>query len=135
MNKVILLGRLAKDPQIRRTQSGKAVASMTIAVNRTTKKPDGGYDADFIPLVAWERTASFAEQYLHKGTQVLVEGRMEVRKYTAQDGTDRWATEVRVSNIEFAGPKQSNNDVGHSYSAPTPQDAFNGVDTDEEIPF
>ncbi len=140
MNKVILLGRLAKDPQIRYTQSGKAVAGMVIAVNRPTKNADGKYDADFIPLVAWENRAEFAQKYLQKGSPILVEGRMEIRKYTAQDGSDRWATEVKVSNIEFAGnkPQQQHNDGWGAPAAPaprTPVDSFGAPVPDEEIPF
>ena len=131
MNRVILLGRLTKDVDLRATRTGKAVASMTIAVDRPKSRnaEAGAATADFIPLVAWDKTAEFASKYLGKGSQILVEGRMQVRSYEAQDGSKRWATEVMVNNIEFAGSKGTG-----AAAQPTPIDDF-GQQAEEEIPF
>ena len=154
MNKVILMGRLARDPDVRTTQSGRQVARMTIAVDRRISRANvqpGQPTADFINLVAWERTAEFAGHYLNKGSQILVEGRIQTRSYEAQDGSKRYATEVIVERIEFAGPRQQN-DVGMEdgfspraaapapasasplASAPTPP-PFDDAPTDDDIPF
>ena len=92
MNKVILMGRLARDPELRTTQSGRQMARMTIAVDRRISRVNaqpGQQTADFISLVAWERTAEFAEKYLNKGSQILIEGRIQTGSYEAQDGTKR----------------------------------------------
>ena len=125
MNKVILAGRLARDPEVRYTQSGKAVASFSLAVNRRVGR---GQDpqADFIPIVAWEKTAEVVGQYLAKGSQVLVEGRMQIRSYEAQDGSKRYVTEVIIQDIEFMGNKPQ---------AASGAEAFGSEVTDEEIPF
>ena len=125
MNKVILAGRLARDPEVRYTQSGKAVASFSLAVNRRVGR---GQDpqADFIPIVAWEKTAEVVGQYLAKGSQVLVEGRMQIRSYEAQDGSKRYVTEVIIQDIEFMGNKPQ---------AASGAEAFGSEVPDEEIPF
>ena len=103
MNKVILVGRLAQEPEVRYTQSGKAVASFNLAVNRYGQKDS----ADFIPIVAWEKLAEVIGNNLKKGSQVLVEGRMQVRSYETQDGQKRRATEVIVQTVEFLGSKKT----------------------------
>ena len=100
MNKVILMGRLARDPDVRTTQGGKSVARMTLAVDRR-KSADGQQDADFLALIAWEKIADIAANYLHKGSKILVEGRLQSRSYDAQDGSKRYVTEVIVSSLEF----------------------------------
>ena len=123
MNKVILVGRLAQDPEVRYTQSGKAVASFNLAVNRYGQKDS----ADFIPIVAWEKLAEVIGNNLKKGGQVLVEGRMQVRSYETQDGQKRRITEVIVQNIEFLGSKKSNES--------TPESFGDEVFPEEEIPF
>ena len=123
MNKVILVGRLAQDPEVRNTQSGKAVASFNLAVNRY-----GQIDsADFIPIVAWEKLAEVIGNNLKKGSQVLVEGRMQVRSYETQEGQKRRVTEVIVQNVEFLGSKKSNES--------TPESFGDEVFPEEEIPF
>ena len=123
MNKVILVGRLAQDPEVRYTQSGKAVASFNLAVNRYGQKDS----ADFIPIVAWEKLAEVIGNNLKKGSQVLVEGRMQVRSYETQEGQKRRITEVIVQNIEFLGSKKSNES--------TPESFGDEVFPEEEIPF
>ena len=91
MNKVILAGRLTKDPEVRYTQTGVAVASFTLAVNRRFSKEKV---ADFIPIVVWDKIAEIVGNNLVKGSQVLIEGRIQIRSYDAQDGSKRYVTEV-----------------------------------------
>ena len=90
MNKVLIVGRLTRDPEVRYTQSGKAVASFTVAVNR--RFGSGNQTADFIPVVAWEKLAEIVSAHIQKASQVLVEGRLQVRNYEAQDGSKRYVT-------------------------------------------
>ena len=122
MNKVIILGRLTADPEIRYTQAGKAVASLTIAVNRGF----GSDSADFINCVAWEKLAEIIGNNLSKGGQVLVEGRMQNRSYENNQGEKRFVTEVVLNNIEFVGSKKKNE---------TNTDSFGAEIKDEQIPF
>lgn len=139
VNKVMLMGRLAKDPEIRQTRSGKSTANWVLAVDRprNPNRPDENA-ADFIPLVSWERSADFVGKYLAKGTKVLVEGRMQVRSYEAQDGSKRWVTEVVTQVIEFAESKKNSggeNTAWKQAPASSPADGFGGPVSDEEIPF
>lgn len=146
MNKVILMGRLARDPELRTTQSGRQMARMTIAVDRRISRANaqpGQQTADFIGLVAWERTAEFAEKYLNKGSQILVEGRIQTGSYEAQDGTKRYTTDVIVERIEFAGSRsQGSPDGGFAPRNSTPAGSSlaapsfdNAPIADEDIPF
>ena len=125
MNKVILVGRLAQDPEVRYTQSGKAVASFTVAVNRFGG--GGQREADFIPVVAWEKLAETCGNNLSKGQRILVEGRIQIRAYETSDGQKRRVTEVIAQNVEFLERKQEERpDKG----------AFGGEELpEEELPF
>ena len=105
MNRVILMGRLVRDPDIKTTQSGMTIARMAIAVNRKGKPKDGQATADFINLVAFDRTAEFAGHYLSKGRQVLVEGHIQQGSYTDKDGNKRTSFDVVCDNLEFADSK------------------------------
>ena len=125
MNKAILLGRLTKDPEIKYTQSGKAVASFTLAIDRR-KGANGEKQADFISCVAWEKTAETIGNYCGRGQQVAVEGRIQSRSYEAKDGSKRYVTEVVVQSMEFCGKKSDNG--GHAAESAA-------SDYDEEIPF
>ena len=111
MNKVMLIGRLTKDPDLRYTQSGTAVANFTLAVNRRYN-PNGEQEADFINCVAWQKAAEFVADYFHKGKQMALEGRLQVRSYDGDDGKRRWVTEVVVEQMEFVGSK--NDSKGNS---------------------
>ena len=141
MNKVILMGRLARDPDVRTTQSGKSVARMTIAVDRRMSRSaadSGQPSADFLNLVAWERLAEFAGNYLHKGSKILVEGRLQSRSYEAQDGSKRYVTEVVVQSMEFCESKREATSGGtSSTTSPVQQDMFGGsrAASDSDIPF
>lgn len=110
MNKVILIGRLTKDPDLRYTQSGTAVASFTLAVNRRFANQNGEREADFINCVAWQKAAEFVANYFTKGQQMALEGRLQVRSYDGDDGKRRWVTEVVVEQMEFVGSKNDNKD-------------------------
>lgn len=131
MNKVILVGRLAQDPEVRYTQSGKAVASFTLAVNRFGGG-QGQNNADFIPIVAWEKLAETCGNNLTKGQRVLVDGRLQIRSYEANDGQKRRVAEVVAQSIEFLERKQaSTSDAGNIDINSFGKDVF----PDEEIPF
>lgn len=104
INRVILVGRLTRDPELRKTQSGASVVSYTIAVNRRVQTP-GQPDADFINCVAWNKTADLMAQYLHKGSLIGVEGRIQTRSYDNQQGQRVYVTEVITDSVQFLEPK------------------------------
>ena len=112
MNKVILMGRLTKDPELTTTTSGVSVAKFTLAVQRQFRNAEGEYDTDFINCVAWRTNAEFIDKYFKKGERMLVSGTMQVRSYEANDGTKRYVTEVVVNETHFIEIKgnQNNND-------------------------
>lgn len=128
MNKVILIGRLTKDPQTRSTQSGIQATTFTLAVDRRHVKKDSGQPtADFIPIVTWRKLAEICANNLMKGRRVGVYGQMQVRTYDAKDGSKRYITEVLADEVEFLDKK-----AGGSQQAA--QDGMQDVD-DEVIPF
>ena len=132
MNKVILVGRLAQDPDVRYTQGGKAVASFNLAVNRFGGGSAQKESADFIPIVAWEKLAEICGNNISKGSKILVEGRLQIRSYEAQDGQRKRITEVVAQSVEFLGDKrnksENNSDVDYN--------SFGSeVFPEEEIPF
>ena len=116
MNKVIMMGNLARDPEIRYTQSGKAVAGFAIAVNRRTRSDNPQQPtADFFNVTAWEKLADFCGKYLSKGTRIVLEGRLQSRSYEAQDGSKRNVVEIVATDIEFANSKrQDSSDGGYN---------------------
>jgi len=127
MNKVILVGRLAQDPEVRYTQNGKAVASFSLAVNRFGGQ--GQNEADFVPIVAWEKLAETCGNNLTKGQRVLIEGRLQIRSYETKDGQKRRIAEVIAQNMEFLERKQTHTEGNEAIP-------FGGqVFPDEEIPF
>ena len=120
MNKVILIGRLTRDPEMRTTPSGVATTSFSIAVQRNYANAQGDREADFINCVAWRKQAENIAKYCTKGSQVAVDGRIQTRNYDAQDGTKRYTTDVVVDNFEFLGSRNdgANAPAGAGYSAP-----------------
>ena len=116
MNKVIIIGRLTRDPEMRTTASGINSTSFTVAVSRNYANQNGERETDFINCVAWRKQAENISKYCTKGTQVAVEGRIQTRSYDAQDGTKRYVTEIIADNVTFLGGKGStasdNNYVG-----------------------
>lgn len=131
MNKVIMMGRLTKDPEIRYAQSGSAIAGFSIAVDRRFKR-DGEPDADFFNCSAFGKTAEFLEKYVHKGTKVVIDGRLQNDTYTNKDGVKVTATKILVDSMEFAESKQAS-----AESQPVAPDAqgFMNVPDGEELPF
>ncbi len=111
-NKAIVIGRLTRDPELRYTPSGKAVAKMTVAVDRGVPRDGDKHEADFIDTVVWDKLAETCAQYLAKGRQVLVEGRIQTRVYETQDGRRRKVTEVVASNVRFLGGKTNGSGNG-----------------------
>ena len=106
LNHIVIMGRLGKDPELRRTQSGVAVATFNVAVDRDFKdKATGQRATDWITCVAWRSTAEFVEKYFAKGSQVLVAGRLQIREWTDKDGNKRISAEVQAENVYFAGAK------------------------------
>ena len=101
MNRIILLGRLTKEPEVRYTNTGKVVASFTMAVDRPFTGQDGQREADFIPVVIWGKSAETIGNYVQKGHRLLVEGRLQIRSYDGKDGQKRWITEVIADRFEF----------------------------------
>jgi single-strand DNA-binding protein len=99
LNRVILIGHLANDPELKYTPSGVAVSTFRVAVSRPFTNAQGERDADFIDIVAWRQTAEFAANYLGKGRMVAIEGRLQIRSYQAQDGTRRRVAEVVCDNL------------------------------------
>lgn len=127
LNKVVMMGRLTTDAELRATQSGKHVATFTLAVERDFKGPNGTREADFINCVAWKNTADFVKRYFAKGSMAVVSGRLQTRKWEAADGKKGIATEVIVENMYF----------GESKKAEAPAEEFPTFEyaPDEECPF
>ena len=138
MNKVILMGRLTRDPEVRYTQgdNAMAIARYSLAVDRRFKR-DGEPDADFINCVAFGKSGEFAEKYLKKGTKVVVVGRIQTGSYTNKDGQKVYTTDVVVEEQEFAESKNSgSSDNNQSAPANKNTDFMNIPDgIDEELPF
>ncbi len=101
MNKVILIGNLAADPESRTTQSGIAQCTLRLAVQRRFANQQGVREADFFTVVCWRQTAEFCSRYLSKGRKIAVEGSLQTRSYDAQDGSKRYVTEIIADNVEF----------------------------------
>ena len=108
LNVVAIMGRLARDPELRQTTTGKNVASFRIACDRGRRDANGQSQADWIDVVAWDRQAEFVCKYFQKGSLIVVDGRLQSRSYQDKTGANRTAVEVVANNINFAGPKSSN---------------------------
>ena len=135
MNRVILIGNLASDPESRTTQSGIAQCSFRIAVQRRFKGANGERETDFLPVVCWRQTAEFAQRYLAKGRKVAVEGSIQTRSYEAKDGSKRYVTEVMADSVEAVGGREEGaQSAQKSQSAKHDQSGFTEVDEDE-LPF
>lgn len=118
INRVVLVGRLTRDPELRKTQNGTSVCSFTMAVNRRMQT-QGQPDADFINCVAWNKLADLMTQYLHKGSLIGLEGRIQTRSYDNQQGQRVYVTEVVADNIQFLEPKnaQVSNNAGFNQNS------------------
>lgn len=129
MNRVILIGRLASDVELRYTQSNRAVANFRLAVNRAFSKEK---KADFFRVVAWGAQAENVAKYLKKGSQCAVEGSIQIEQYKDKDGSDRWSTDIVASYVEFLGGKSSDKS-SEAYEDEKEYD-YPAVD-DDDIPF
>lgn len=148
MNKVILIGNLANDPEAFTTQSGISRSTFRLAVQRRFANAQGVREADFLTIIAWRQTADFCNRYLLKGRKVAVEGSIQVRSYDAQDGTKRWVTEIVADSVEALGSRENSDERPSDApnAPPTPpapptqqgrqmnMNDFQEVD-DDELPF
>ena len=137
LNRIILSGRLTRDPELRRTQSGIPVASFSLAVNRDFKdKATGEMPVDFIDIVAWRHTGEFAANYFAKGSMAVVEGRLQIRDWTDREGGRRRTAEVVASSIYFgdSAKKKSAPAPAANTDATPPASEFES-DVDSELPF
>ena len=141
MNKIMLVGRLTRDPEIRAMSTGNSVANFSIAVNRPFKNREGIIEADFINIVCY-RSVENIGKYCFKGSLVGIEGRLQTRSYDAQDGTKRYVSEVVADNVEFLSSKRDHQDTQNSsfvdIPSATPIDTpsfEDGVDVSSEDPF
>lgn len=139
MNKVILMGRLTREPEVRYSQGAEplAVARYTLAVNRRFKRKDEP-EADFIPCVAFGKSGEFAEKYFRKGQLVAVTGRLQVRSWEDNEGKKRWTTEVIVEEQYFAESKKNSNAAAPKEGGQAPADGFYPIDEsveDDDLPF
>ena len=126
LNHITIMGRLTRDPELRRTGSGVAVANFTVAVDRDFSSKDGGEkETDFIDCVAWRQTGEFVSKYFTKGRMAIVSGRLQIRNYTDKDNNKRRNAEVVADSVYFGDSKKS--DQGNStYQAPTTSNAYTG---------
>ena len=142
MNKVILVGRLTKDPELRATTSGVPVCSFTVACDRRYVKAGEERKADFINCIAWRQTGEFVSRYFTKGMRIALEGSLQTRDWTDNEGKKRYATEVIVDNVEFAQSKSEGGAGGYTPAATDASAANNDSDIDgfmpiedEDLPF
>lgn len=140
LNKIFIMGRMVRDPELRRTQSGTAVASFTLAVDRDFRdKQTGERATDFIDVVAWRQTGEFVSQYFAKGRMAIVDGRLQLRDWTDKEGNKRRSAEVVADNMYFGDSKKDGDGANTSrpYNAPAqPKSEFADLtDDDGELPF
>ena len=149
LNHIVIMGRLTRDPELRRTGSGVAVASFTLAVDRDYSGKDGGKkETDFIDCVAWRQTGEFVSKYFTKGRMACVSGSLQLRDWTDKDGNKRRSAEVIADNVYFADSKNTAGNDGNSptaaapaaptYAAPAAAPAGNYApiyDDDAQLPF
>lgn len=136
LNVVAIMGRLARDPELRQTTSGKSVATFTIACDRNKKDSR----ADWIPVTAWDRTAEFICKYFQKGSLIAVDGRLQSLQYQDKAGNNRTAIEIVANNVNFAGSKQDSGDTGKASKPSTDEAALDGddfaiMDDADDLPF
>ena len=150
LNHIVIMGRLTRDPELRRTGSGTAVASFTLAVDRDFSPKDGGErETDFIDCVAWRSTGEFVSKYFTKGRMAVVSGRLQIRSWTDKEGNKRRSAEIVADNVYFGDSRRDGDNGGSfggyspapsapAYSAPaseTPSDFAMLEDDDAQLPF
>ena len=138
LNRVIIMGRLTRDPELRHTQSGAAVSSFTLAVDRDFKSHSGERETDFVNCTAWKSVAEFTARYFSRGRMAIVEGRLQSRKYTDKDGNNRTAYEVVASSVYFGDSKRDSDPLDKlaDDAAPVSEPSFQEMEDDpSELPF
>ena len=140
LNKIIIMGRLTRDPELRRTGSGTAVTSFSLACDRDFKYQSGEKETDFIEVVAWKNTAEFVSKYFSKGRMAVVEGRLQIRDWTDKAGNKRTTAEVVADNVYFADSKRSESDDNqkenfNALSGRVSDDFVPASEEDGELPF
>lgn len=146
LNSIVLMGRLVADPELRTTTTGRSVCSFRIAVDRSFVKAGEQRQADFIPVVVWEKTAEFVSRYFSKGSMIAVQGQLQSRQYEDNTGAKRTAYEVVAREVSFCGSKAETGTTNNVFSAPAasapapayqtaaPGD-FEEITDDEDLPF
>ena len=139
MNHIVLIGRLTRDPEMRYTPSGAAVSNFDLAVDRPTTNQQGERETDFVRIVTWQKQAELCANYLKKGRLVAVEGRLQIRNYTNQDGQKKWITEVVASFVQFLDRPRDEVGAGvNPTNAPQPTEPaepdLGGINLDD-LPF
>lgn len=138
LNHIIIMGRLTRDPELRRTNTGKAVASFTVAVDRDFSQGDQK-ETDFIECVAWQKTGEFVSKYFSKGSMIVVSGRLQIRPWTDKDGNKRRTAEVVADAVYFGDSKKQDTHTGfvpnESVPAPSAQNFALLDDDDAQLPF
>ena len=135
LNKIILMGRLTRDPELRRTGSGTAVTSFSLAVDRDFKSQSGEKETDFIDIVAWRSTAEFVSKYFTKGRMAVVEGRLQIRDWTDKEGNKRRSAEVMAESVFFADSRKDTDAQG-TFPRTNGQSQFVEMDEDDsDLPF
>ncbi len=146
LNHITIMGRLTRDPELRRTGTGTAVASFTVAVDRDFgSKESGEKETDFIDCVAWRQTGEFVSKYFIKGSMIVVSGRLQIRGWTDKDGNKRRTAEVVADNVYFGDSKKEDGGAPSGYTGFVPNDKVPGVaqtqsfdlleDDDAQLPF
>ena len=138
LNHITIMGRLTRDPELRRTGSGIAVTSFTLAVDRDFSGKDGGEkETDFIDCVAWRNTGEFVDKYFSKGRMAVVTGRLQIRPWTDKDGNKRRSAEVVADNVYFGDSNKGDTQNANSYAqAPQAPQVFAVMeDDDAQLPF
>lgn len=133
MNKVIMIGRIASEPEMKTTAGGVARCSFRLAVARRFKNAEGKHESDFFAVLCWRNTADFVWRYFAKGDAIAVEGSLQTRSYEAQDGTKRYVTEINAEHVEFVGNREARQNQEQPDKQPA-QDGFTEVE-DEQLPF
>ena len=134
MNKVFLVGRITRDPELKYTTSNVAVVSFSVAINRIYQNAQGEYDADFINCVAWRRQAENLARFVRKGQQIGIDGRLQTRNYQTPQGETRYVTEVVCDNIQFLESKQSNEPTDILEEDPFLESAMD-IASEDDLPF
>ena len=140
LNKIIIMGRLTRDPELRRTGSGTAVTSFSLACDRDFKSQSGDKETDFIEVVAWKNTAEFVSKYFSKGRMAVVDGRLQIRDWTDKSGNKRTTAEVVADNVYFADSKRSESNDNqkenfNALSGRVSDDFVPASEEDGELPF